>query len=356
MRRLLLLILIAWPAAAQAGPLTKWQDWVLNNPLVARRIPPSALVAKGTTDTDYYVLEVNPLTGGLAVEATFSATSIGVSNLPTTVDTNYGTPGASTLRSAAMLGVGAAAVSNANPVPVSDAGGSLTVDGTVGISGTVAATQSGTWNVTNISGTVSLPTGASTAANQSTGNTSLASIDTKTPALGQTTMSASQPVAIASNQSSIPISNLPTTVDTNSGTAGASTPRVVLATRHESASTPISVRISNGTSFSTAATKGRAYADSKRYDYTTGSVGTVSWVQLIAATAADINALTIFDSCGETLELGVGAAASETRQLIIPPGGLEGSVPLYIPSGTRVSVRALSATCSSGELDLTGLN
>lgn len=36
------------------------------------------------------------------------------------------------------------------------------------ISGTVAATQSGTWNVTNISGTVSLPTGAATAANQST--------------------------------------------------------------------------------------------------------------------------------------------------------------------------------------------
>lgn len=34
------------------------------------------------------------------------------------------------------------------------------------ITGTVAATQSGTWNVTNISGTVSLPTGASTSANQ----------------------------------------------------------------------------------------------------------------------------------------------------------------------------------------------
>ncbi len=47
-------------------------------------------------------------------------------------------------------------------VSVDDNGGSLTVDGTV------AATQSGTWNVTNISGTVSLPTGAATAANQTT--------------------------------------------------------------------------------------------------------------------------------------------------------------------------------------------
>jgi hypothetical protein len=41
---------------------------------------------------------------------------------------------------------------------------------------TVAATQSGTWNITNISGTVSLPTGAATSANQSTANTSLATI------------------------------------------------------------------------------------------------------------------------------------------------------------------------------------
>jgi hypothetical protein len=45
-------------------------------------------------------------------------------------------------------------------VSVDDGGSSLTVDGTV------AATQSGTWNVTNVSGTVSLPTGAATAAKQ----------------------------------------------------------------------------------------------------------------------------------------------------------------------------------------------
>lgn len=39
-------------------------------------------------------------------------------------------------------------------------------------------TQSGTWNITNISGTISLPTGAATSALQTTGNTSLASIVT----------------------------------------------------------------------------------------------------------------------------------------------------------------------------------
>lgn len=43
--------------------------------------------------------------------------------------------------------------------------------------GTLASTQSGTWNITDISGTVSLPTGASTAANQSTAITALQLID-----------------------------------------------------------------------------------------------------------------------------------------------------------------------------------
>lgn len=41
----------------------------------------------------------------------------------------------------------------------------------------VPASQSGTWNITNVSGTVSLPTGAATAANQTTEITSLQLID-----------------------------------------------------------------------------------------------------------------------------------------------------------------------------------
>ena len=49
-------------------------------------------------------------------------------------------------------------------INIADGGNSITVDGTV------AATQSGTWNITNVSGTVSLPTGASTEATLSTLN------------------------------------------------------------------------------------------------------------------------------------------------------------------------------------------
>jgi hypothetical protein len=61
--------------------------------------------------------------------------------------------------------------SGASAVNIQDGGNSITVDGTV------AATQSGTWNINNVSGTVSLPTGASTLAEQQTQTTSLQLID-----------------------------------------------------------------------------------------------------------------------------------------------------------------------------------
>lgn len=101
---------------------------------------------------------------------------------------------------------------------------------------------------------------------------------------------------------------------------------------------------------------GRAYADSVRYDYSGGTVTTGAWTQLIAATAAAINCVTVFDSSGQTLELGTGGAGVEARKLIIPPGGHDGCIPLAIGAGTRVSVRAISNDADTGELDITGLN
>lgn len=60
-------------------------------------------------------------------------------------------------------------------VNIADGGNSITVDN--GGTFAVQSAQSGTWNVTNISGTVSLPTGAATATNQSTEITSLQLLD-----------------------------------------------------------------------------------------------------------------------------------------------------------------------------------
>jgi hypothetical protein len=65
-----------------------------------------------------------------------------------------------------------AIASDQTGVPVTDNGGSLTVDGTV------AATQSGTWNINNISGTISLPTGAATETTLSTLNGKITACNT----------------------------------------------------------------------------------------------------------------------------------------------------------------------------------
>ena len=83
--------------------------------------------------------------------------------------------------------------------------------------------QGGTWNITNVSGTVSLPTGAATSANQTTANSSLTTIANNTsniPAKGAATTANSTPVNIASDQT-VPVSAtslpLPTGAATNSG-------------------------------------------------------------------------------------------------------------------------------------------
>lgn len=65
--------------------------------------------------------------------------------------------------------------------------------------------QSGTWNINNVAGTVSLPTGAATAAKQDTGNTSIASVDSKLNSLGQKLASGSVPVTLASDQAAIAV-------------------------------------------------------------------------------------------------------------------------------------------------------
>lgn len=87
---------------------------------------------------------------------------------------------------------------------------------------------------------------------------------------------------------------------------------------------------------------GYSYADSATKE--SGTITNGAWVQLIASTAAAAKGLTIFDSSGYGIEIGTGAAASESRKLIVPPGGHSGFIPLAIPAGTRVSARAISTT------------
>ena len=120
-------------------------------------------------------------------------------------------------------GVNDGDVSASNPIPVTgsvtitDGSGPVTVDGSVTVSGTVTATGpltdtqlratpvpvSGSVTITDgsgpvtVDGTVSV-TGVAT-------ETTLAALNTKFPAVGQTTMAGSRPVVIASDQSTVPV-------------------------------------------------------------------------------------------------------------------------------------------------------
>jgi hypothetical protein len=91
-----------------------------------------------------------------------------------------------------------------------------------------------------------------------------------------------------------------------------------------------------------------------RTTYPGTNVGTTNWVVLIASLPFTSRAMSIFDSSGQTLEIGTCSASdpanSELRQFILPPGGI--TVPIQIAPGMRVSIRALSALANAGENDL----
>ena len=176
------------------------------------------------------------------------------------------------------------------------------------------------------------------------------------------------------NIGDVDVASLP--VAFNAGTASATTQRVVLASDQAptSAAQAWVNKITDGTN--TAAVKaastapafvdpalvvtispntfnpsqaGRSKVAQLFNDYTVTSVSTSAYTQLTASTSAAVNKIEIFDSSGEALILAVGGAGSEVDQLYIFPGG-NGPVDLYIPASSRISVKAKTATASSGFL------
>lgn len=89
-------------------------------------------------------------------------------------------------------------IASANPLPVilSSAGGGSSLVSVTNFPPTQPVSAA----------TLPLPAGAATLTAQGTANTSLASIDSKTPPLGQSLMASSYPVVLASNQSALPVS------------------------------------------------------------------------------------------------------------------------------------------------------
>lgn len=91
-----------------------------------------------------------------------------------------------------------------------------------------------------------------------------------------------------------------------------------------------------------------------RNDYTGTNVTTSAYVTLDSALNQDTRSIEIFDSSGRTLVLAKGAAGSEIDlPFYIVPGGNANVVDVgLIPLGTRLSIKAIDATASTGVLIL----
>ena len=255
-------------------------------------------------------------------------------------------------------------------LPIDDDGGSITVDdgGTsLTVDGTVAATQSGTWDITDITGTVSLPTGAATAAKQDDAQTTLDAIDTK---LGGTLtvqatnldvrdLSSAQDSVAAVQSGTWNVTDISGTVSLPTGAA--------TETKQDTGNASLSSidgKLANGTGAASGAlrvvlatdvsSKGRASVLTVSQDLS--SVTDSAYTEIDASTSADINELSAFESSGQGLILATGASSSEVDVLYIPPGGFGHTVPLYIPSGTRLSIKALLGNPTDGRLVANFLN
>ena len=163
---------------------------------IARGGAKGATTAADVTSTaegsDHQALDVQIMSGGVAKDPT-QVRALTSSDVVTAAQ---GTAAAASAAWPTKVtdGTNVAAVKAASTAPV------------VGDPALVVAISPNTPAVPVSAAALPLPSGAATSAKQDTGNTSLGNIDTKTPALGQAAMAASVPVAIANNQSAVPIS------------------------------------------------------------------------------------------------------------------------------------------------------
>lgn len=155
---------------------------------ITNALPTGANVIGGITNTSFGISGTLP--------AFASTPTVNIGTAPTIAITAASLPlptGASTAAKQPALGTAGTASTDV-----------ITVQGIAGgvaqaISGTVTA-NAGTGTMAVSVATLPLPTGSSTAALQTTGNTSLSNIDTKTPALGQALATGSIPIVLTAVQ------------------------------------------------------------------------------------------------------------------------------------------------------------
>lgn len=83
--------------------------------------------------------------------------------------------------------------------------------------------------------------------------------------------------------------------------------------------------------------------------FVASNVTTSAWVTAVAATSKPCSAMEFFNSGGSILRLAIGSAGNEVElPYFILPGGTFGPIPLVIPKGVRLSLKAADASSTTG--------
>jgi hypothetical protein len=90
------------------------------------------------------------------------------------------------------------------------------------------------------------------------------------------------------------------------------------------------------------------YAVSSLVDTASTNISNITYLQLIASTSQTTVKIQVIEDIGEFMALYTGASSSEVLLCALPLGG--GEVEVTIPAGTRISVKSLNNTISSGKL------
>ena len=194
--------------------------------------------------------------------------------------------------------------------------------------GTAGASASGVLSVQGITSGTPIPiSGSITATNPSVSGTGLAVPADATMVGGSDGTNLRALACSTAGILSVSESNFPTTVDTNVGAVGASTPRSVDGAR--SLTTVLG-------SINTAST----------------NITTSAYVQLIASTAAAVTRLYMWNTTGSIIKFATGA--SPTDFFYLGPGGTA-TADVAIAASTKISLEALDQTASAGWIFVTGL-
>lgn len=187
-------------------------------------------------------------------------------------------------------------------------------------------------SITNITGTISLPTGASTSALQTTGNSSLASIDAGIPAaLGAATTANSMPVNIASDQV-VPISATALPLPTGAATSANQSTEITSLQLLDNPVGSVAAGTAGTNSFLTGGVFNTALPTLTNTQQVATQLDSSGRLIVSPLTNTSIVKAQLQDNAGAAITLGQKTSAN--------------SVPVVLPSDQTITISALPATGS----------